>query len=390
MGYILNIPGWYPNRNDLFTGDFVQRHAQSTALYEKVIVLYLVKDPSVSHEWVDVRRSVDGRLIEYIVYYPAGGPWERGISLLRYLSLGARMVRRIRKEHGEPMLMHVNVVWKAGLLALRLKRKYGWKYLLTEHWTGYTTDNPEGLHTKSLLVKRLYRGVYRGAELFLPVSRDLERQVEGWFPGIPYEVVYNVVNTELFYPVPATAGRRKKCIHVSTMNYQKNIEGILRVLEQLCTTREDVDITLVGPYTPVTRQALAGKGLLDKRVFLTGEIPYAEVASLMRGADFLLLFSRYENLPCVIPEALCCGLPVIATRVGGIPEIVDNGNGILVDSEKEDQLLQALHTMLDGYAVYDKTLIARRAEQQFSYPAIGRQLDGIYRRYLSDKQDGPI
>lgn len=384
MCYILNIPGWYPSRNDPFAGDFIQRHAQSTALYEKVIVLHLIKDPSVSGELIDVRRSDDGRLVEYIVYYQAGKLLERGVSLLRYLSLGASMVRRIKKEHGEPMLIHVNVVWKAGLLALWLKRKYGWKYLLTEHWTGYTPDNPGGLQAQGGFIRWLYKRVFKGAELFLPVSRDLEKQVEGWFPGIPYEVVYNVVNTALFYPqhLAAAAGSRKKCIHVSTMNYQKNIEGILRVLEQLCAARQDVDITLVGPYTPQIRQALAAGGLLDKRVFLTGEISYADVASEMRGADFLLLFSRYENLPCVILEALCCGLPVIATRVGGIPEIIDDNNGILVASEREDQLLQAVYAMLDGYTLYDRALIAKKAEQQFSYPVIGWQLAGIYRRVL--------
>jgi len=77
---------------------------------------------------------------------------------------------------------------------------------------------------------------------------------------------------------------------------------------------------------------------------------------------------------------------VIATRVGGIPEIVDSSNGILVDNEREDQLLQAMHTMLDGYAVYDRLLIAKKAAQQFSYPVIGRQLAGIYRRYLPGNQ----
>jgi glycosyltransferase involved in cell wall biosynthesis len=146
-----------------------------------------------------------------------------------------------------------------------------------------------------------------------------------------------------------------------------------------------LDITLVGPYTPAIRRALTDKGLLDKRVFLTGEVTYSEVASLMRGAHFLLLFSRYENLPCVILEALCCGLPVVATRVGGIPEILDNSNGILVDNEREDQLLQALNAMLDGYAVYDRPSIAKKAAERFSYPVIGGQLAGIYRRLLDNK-----
>ncbi|HVW62596.1 MAG TPA: glycosyltransferase, partial [Puia sp.] len=234
------------------------------------------------------------------------------------------------------------------------------------------------------ITRRLYGRIFAGTELFLPVSKALAGEVEQWFRGIPYETVYNTVDTGLFHPShpPAAPGERKKCVHVSTMGYQKNIAGILRVLEQLCTTRQDVDITLIGPYTPEIRQTLADKGLLDRRIFLTGEITYPEVASQMSGAHFLLLFSRYENLPCVILEALCCGLPVIATRVGGIGEIIDSSNGILVDSEREDQLLQALYTMLDGYAAYDRTLIAKKAEQQFSYPVIGQQLAGIYQRVL--------
>lgn len=381
MSYILQIAGWYPSRNDPFTGDFVQRHAHSIALYEKVIVLVLVKDPAVKDQLVDVRISEEGRLIEYIVYYAASGPLERGLSLLRYISLGAKMVRKIRKEHGDPALMHVHIIWKAGLLALWLKRKYGWKYLVTEHWTGYTTDNPAGLHAQGRVIQKLYERVYKGAGLFLPVSRDLARQVEGWFPGIPYEVVYNVADTRLFYPLAVQGSPGvKKCIHVSTMGYQKNFDGILRVLEQLYAVRDDMEVTLVGPYTAEIERVLDSKGLLNKKVFLTGEITYPEVASLMQQSHFLLLFSRFENLPCVVLEALCCGLPVIATRVGGIPEVVDNDNGILVDVGNDDQLLQALHTMLDRYNLYDRLSIARRAEQQFSYPVIGRQLAGVYKR----------
>lgn len=384
MNYVLILAGWYPSRIDRHTGDFVQRHARAISLYGKVVVLYLVKDDTPGHRSADIQISRQGDLVEYIVYYRAGGPLGQGISLLRYLFLGQRMIRRIKKEHGVPSIVHVNVVWKAGLLGLWLKRRYGWKYLLTEHWAGYTKQNPWGLHAQNAIIRSLYGRIFAGTELFLPVSNALAGEVGRWFPGVPYETVYNTVDTGLFHPShrPAAPGERKKCVHVSTMGYQKNIAGILRVLEQLCTTRQDVDITLIGPYTPEIKQTLSDKGLLDKRVFLTGEITYSEVASQMIGAHFLLLFSRYENLPCVIPEALCCGLPVIATRVGGIPEIIDSSNGILVDSEREDQLLQALHTMLDGYAAFDRPLIAKRAEQQFSYPVIGQQLAGIYQRVL--------
>ena len=385
MGYILHIPGWYPNRNDPFTGDFVQRHVHSVALYERSVVLFLIKDTAIKKTFVDIRTSADGNLVEYIVYYPARGPLERGVSLLRYLSLGMKMVRRIIAEQGEPSLMHVHVIWKAGALALRCRRKFGWKYLVTEHWTGYTPDNPEGLHTKGPWIKRLYKNVYEHASLFLPVSQDLAARVQGWFPATPCKVVYNVADTALFHPPAAVpAPGPKKLLHVSTMNYQKNIDGILHVLSRLCAARPDIQITLIGPYTSGIEQDLIDKNILNKQVVLTGELPYKEVAVQMQQADGLFLFSRYENLPCVILEAHCCGLPVIATRVGGIPEVVDDSNGIIVTSSDEEGLLRAMMDLIDNGRTFDRRQIAHEAEQRFSYAVIGRQLSDIYRRLVAN------
>jgi len=382
--YILKLAGWYPSRVDEYNGDFIQRHAASISLYEKVIVLFLVKDKSLRRGHSEVHRSTEGNLIEYIVYYAAGGPLERIRSLMRYLLLGLKMVRQIKEEHGAPALVHVSVVWKAGLLALLLKKRYGWKYLITEHWSGYMEKDPEGLHTQGPLVQWLYKKVYQGAGLIVPVSAEIGRQVLRWFPGLPMEVVYNVVDTTLFnypstHPGVKPASGVWRLIHVSAMGYPKNMEGILRVLQGLTAMRDDVEIILVGPYPPTVRQTLADSGLLDRKVFLTGEVSYAEVANLLHGADLHFLFSRYENQPCVLLEALCCGLPVIATRVGGIPEIVDDSNGILVESEREDQLLRAFNDALDHYSRFDRPTIAAAAMQKFSYAVIGEQFAHIYR-----------
>jgi glycosyltransferase involved in cell wall biosynthesis len=174
----------------------------------------------------------------------------------------------------------------------------------------------------------------------------------------------------------------KKGLHISTMGYQKNIDGILRVMYRLMASRDDVELTLVGPYTAAMQKELADKGLLGTRVFLAGEMSYAAVAGLARQSHFLFLFSRYENQPCVVLEALCCGLPVIATSVGGLPEVLNEDNGILVGSEREDQLLQAFHTMIDGYARYHRQEIAARAAEKFSYAEIGRRILSIYRHGL--------
>ena len=384
MRYILKLAGWYPSRLDPLSGDFVQRHARCISLYEKVIVLFLAKDPSLPRGRTEVRQSDTGNLTEYIVYYSARGIPERIVSLLRYMMLGFRLVRSIKREFGPPAVVHVNIVWKAGLLALFLRKIYGWNYLVTENWTGYTEKNPWSLHSKGFFIKWLYGQVYRKAGLFLPVSEDLGRQVNHWFPGIPYEVVYNVADTRWFYYRHGTDDGKpavKRCIHVSTMGYQKNIEGIFRVLDALLACRNDVEIILVGEYTAAMRQQFADKKLLDRKVFLAGTLSYTEVAALVRQSHISFLFSRYENQPCVILEALCCGVPVIATSVGGLPEVVDDSNGILVDSEREDQLLRAFHTILDQYHQYDRKRIADAAAGKFSFEAVGRHFADIYRRW---------
>jgi glycosyltransferase involved in cell wall biosynthesis len=102
----------------------------------------------------------------------------------------------------------------------------------------------------------------------------------------------------------------------------------------------------------------------------------------MQLSSSLLLFSRFENLPCVILEALCCGLPVISSRVGGIPEVIDGENGILVESGNIPDLVTAMIQMIENYAEYNRKLIAEKAIAFFNYNTVGKQYSDIYNTVL--------
>jgi len=95
-------------------------------------------------------------------------------------------------------------------------------------------------------------------------------------------------------------------------------------------------------------------------------------------ASVLVLFSRYENLPCVIIEALSCGLPVIATDVGGVSELVNENNGLLVRSEDEKDLTESMNDVMNNYKNYDREQIAAQAGERFSYATIGKQFNELY------------
>jgi glycosyltransferase involved in cell wall biosynthesis len=94
------------------------------------------------------------------------------------------------------------------------------------------------------------------------------------------------------------------------------------------------------------------------------------------------MFSFYENMPCVVLEALCTGIPVIATTVGGIPEIIGKENGILINPGKERELLNAMKEMIRNYHLYDADFISRQATEQFSYEVVGKEISDIYQSVL--------
>lgn len=119
-----------------------------------------------------------------------------------------------------------------------------------------------------------------------------------------------------------------------------------------------------------------------------GEVPPEGVSRLMHESDALVLFTYSENAPCVISEALACGLPVISTPVGGIPEMVGDKTGILVKPGDEDALANAITKVANGDTRFDEESI-KEAAKAYSFSAVGRQLMGVYADAIAASQAQP-
>ena len=122
---------------------------------------------------------------------------------------------------------------------------------------------------------------------------------------------------------------------------------------------------------------------LESKIRFLGPQPYDKVHTLMRACDILCLPSWREGWPLVLVEAMACGRPVVATRTGGIPEIVTGPElGILCEPRNPPDLADALTKALDQQ--WDSELLVAHANN-YSYDKIVRQIEDIYQKVLEEK-----
>lgn len=383
---VLFLAKWYPNRTDPMPGLFIRRHALSVSDKYKVAVMYVHPSPDLKKIEENANIDVNG-ICEVILYYPVMKtriPFiTEFVNAFLFINVHLRGFNIIWNIWGIPDLIHVNVLTRCGLIALWQKWQSGVPFVITEHWTRYH----KGMSTyKGLLRKFATWLVVKNASAVMPVSDDLKNSMlRHGLKNKNYVVIPNVVNTNQFVPIEKEKSSRKEILHVSCFeDKQKNITGILRVLKQLSNLRTDWHCSLVGDgiHFEKIKDYAAELAFAPGFITFTGLKENEELIKLMQQADFQLLFSRFENLPVVIPESYACGVPFLSSDVGGIREHVNQKLGRLVESENETQLLEALQWMLDNVESFDKVYIRQYAIEHFSEKVIGNQIASVYKQAI--------
>jgi len=383
---ILWLASWYPSEADPYNGDFIQRQAQALARFHPLTVIHTVKDDRhlfETYPHTDIR--VKGNLTEIIVYYRpnfgAVGLLNRMNSTLLYRKYFRETIQRWLRDRGRPDIVHLHVPYKAGLVALWMKRHLSLPYLLTEHWAGYVPENPDSYFKRPMAFRKLLDKIFRSADTVIPLSVNMDKTLRQLFQLQETRIIPNVVNIELFNWEDSQPKSKTRFIHVSSMVYQKNVDGLLRALAKLWELEKNWEMVMVGPAPHELRSMAESLGLGDV-VQWAGEVPYEQVALEMGKSHALVMFSRFENQPCVILEALCSGLPVVSTAVGGIPEMIGNENGILIENGDEDALATGLQQLVKGEMKFNPAAIAEDAKNKFSYAVVGQQLADCYEEFL--------
>lgn len=382
---ILWLCSWYPNRADPFDGDFIQRHARAASLYNDIHVIRLVADASLRPGKTAFQKQESKGLTEQVVYLGKGKSLAgRFLFYQRWNRIFKDVIKAYLADQGVPFVVHVHVPYPAGRLALWLKQKYGVPFVVTEHWTIYQPGSEIAYSSQPARMRSLITRVMRETVLFLPVSRDLAEQVNRLVLPVSAKPIPNVVDTNHFcFQVTDHVKRTKfRYIHVSGMNAQKNPEGLLRAFAAAWQEDPELELWMLGNRDQRLAVFASGLDLPAGVILFGGEVSYRDVAKRMRECDALVLFSQVENAPCVISEALCCGLPVIATRTGGIPEMLNDSNGVLVEPGDETAMKTALLDLKKTYNRYNRAVIAAHASSIYNYEAVGKELSVLYNQVV--------
>lgn len=381
---ILFLCSWYPHETKPTLGNFVKKHAEAASRYNDVICVSIFA--SEKDKQVRLVHSGNESFSDIVAYYPKKSGKYNPISKIQNY-LAHRKAFKLAYKHVEsvfvkPDLVHLNITYPIGIWALYLKRKKGIPFVVTENSTGLHVGTE---HTYPKPILYLCKRILRKANVLLPVSEDLKRYMKMLSPNSKFEIISNVVDENIFqYQKTTDTESIKTFVHISTaFDPHKNITGMLKVLSRISKYRSDFHLKIISDGNVSFAKKLVEELELSKLVSFQGTMTTEEIAQVIHENSALLLFSNYENFPCVIAESMMLGKPIISTDVNGIPEHVIESNGVLVPRGDEDKLEQAICAYLDNKIEFDSNEIHNYAFKHFSYQEVGKSFDRVYRQVLN-------
>jgi glycosyltransferase involved in cell wall biosynthesis len=294
----------------------------------------------------------------------------RLLTTWRMTALAVDIVRRWR-----PDVVHLHSTF-AGLALRPILQLFG-KTLVVYCAHGWSFDRRVGA-SQTRLARSLERLLSRLCDRIVCVSRkDYER---GSSAGIPPAMMSVILNGIADHAPGSTPGCSDlwpdtglKILFVGRLDAQKGVDVLFSAMRQLGARGFAVVVGSSIADAPAAASTPANVKVL-------GWLSRGQIEQLYAAADVLVMPSRWEGLPIVALEAMRAGLPVIATRVGGIPEAVEDGvTGRLVDVDAPSQLAAVLDS-LDPATLHLMSANARRRFlESFRIERVVQELDELYR-----------
>lgn len=262
-------------------------------------------------------------------------------------------------------ITYVTDTYSVGYFAYLIKKITGQKYILrfagdsaweTAVGRGWTTDYVIDFQDKTYnnrieIIKGRRKKVLTHANNVIAVSRFIaELASKIGVDRNRIKVIYNSVdfitnNAEQAVDIRSKYGNKTRFIVTACrLTPWKGVDGIIRIIPELTKRTGEVHLLILGDGQELENlKKLATDLKVRKKVHFMGRVDHNKITGFFRESDLFILNTNYEGLSHTILEAMKAGVPIITTRVGGNPEVIeDNQTGLLVDYNNEKELLNAV------------------------------------------------
>lgn len=350
--HVLFISNLYPNPAAPNMAAFNRQQIAALSNDCHVDVIAPVPWPTGLQNLKLLKNRVESERIKvyHPIYYYTPRILRRFYGGFFYASIRALANRLLAENHFDLILS--SWLYPDAWAAARLARKYNLPLVIKVHGSDVNLLKPGS----ALTIKSLE--AINHAHKVVCVSRALrDRLLVLGAPKEKLEVIYNGIDRMVFSPMDRQAVRCQlqmtpdefMILFVGNLKKEKGLGELISAVNQLQTFgRKNVKLVIIGSgsYKAMLEQEIATLGMQHQVRFL-GSQPHAEIARWMNAASVLCLPSYMEGVPNVVLEALSCGTPVVASNVGGIPELIEISGGLLtiVEPHSVDQLLKALSVL---------------------------------------------
>jgi glycogen(starch) synthase len=302
-------------------------------------------------------------------------------------SITGEMLQILKKHQTD--LLHVQCVSANGFYASIAQHKLRLPLIVTTQ--GERTMDATRLYQRSKFMNWNLRRLLEEADYITACSKNtLDDMEEYWgksFNGKAH-VVYNGIELADFESGTPFSHPRPYVLGIGRLVKQKGFDVLIKAFAKADIASHDLLLAGEGSERQALEQLVESLSLKDRVLFL-GRADRPTAVSLFKGCSFFVLPSRHEPQGIVNLEAMAAGKAVIASRVGGVPEIVlDGETGILVAGEDDAELATALTRLGNNETLRQKLGDAgQRRSQEFSWSAIADQYIDIYRKVMApDRQ----
>jgi glycosyltransferase involved in cell wall biosynthesis len=325
-------------------------------------------------------------MVDGVPVYRLVCPGPKPVAALLYISSAFRLLSRLR-----PDVVHAHEILSPASTALLAKRFYGWPVVVKVLRGGLRGDVYK--LKRSPFWRQRFDALCRGVDSFVVISREIEQELSALgVPTTKRAFIPNGVDTENYAPVSASQKHQLRTslqlppdgmfiIYLGRLTFEKRVDHLLQIWPDIRTAFPGAHLLIVGSG-PEEARLRAQSGPVAGVTF-TGQTN--DALHYLQAADIFVLPSATEGLSNSLLEALSTGLPVLATSVGGTPDVISHGvNGYLIPSEDLPALKRGLMELLANATLRTRLGIKGRERMltDFSLDSVALRLDTLYHTLL--------